>query len=46
MAAVLKEKGYDYKHVVCQDAGHVDRRVVVQTMADGMEWLWAGYAPQ
>ncbi len=45
MAAALKERQYDYRHVVCQGAGHVDGRLVVQTMADALEWLWAGYEP-
>ena len=45
MAAALKERQYDYRHVVCQGAGHVDGRLVVQTMADALEWLWGGFEP-
>jgi hypothetical protein len=46
MAAALREMGYDYQHTVCEDAKHVDRRVVVQTIAGALEWLWADYQPQ
>ena len=46
MAAALKERQYDYRHVVCQGAGHVDGRLVVQTMADALEWLWEGFEPR
>ena len=31
--------------VILQDAGHVDGRVLVQTVAGALEWLWAGYEP-
>ena len=43
MVAALDAKGYDYQHTFCEQAGHVDRRVVAQTLAGGLEWLWAGY---
>jgi hypothetical protein len=46
MAAALREMGYDYQHTVCEDAKHVDRRVVVQTIAGALEWLWTDYQPQ
>ena len=46
MAAVLKAKGYTYRHTFCEQAGHVDRRVVSQTLAGGLEWLWEDYAEQ
>ena len=46
MAAALRDAGYDYQHTVCEDAGHVDRRVVKQTVAGALEWLWADYEPQ
>ena len=42
-AAALASNGYDYRHVFCEQAGHVDRRVVDQTLADGLEWLFDGY---
>lgn len=45
MSDALREAGYDYQHTVCEGGGHVDGRVVVQTMAGGLEWLWAGYEP-
>lgn len=43
MAAVLKAKGYHYRFIFAQDAGHVDRRVVGETLPCALEWLWAGY---
>ena len=43
MAAVLRDQGYSYRHVLCKDAGHVDRRAVASTLAGGLEWLWASY---
>ncbi|MCP5412010.1 MAG: esterase family protein [Alphaproteobacteria bacterium] len=43
MAAVLKKKGYDYRYVWAADAGHVDNRVVMQTLPAAMEWLWRDY---
>jgi|EP01043_Picozoa_sp_COSAG02_P064490 hypothetical protein len=45
-AAGLARKGYDYRHVFCEQAGHVDRRVVDQTLAEGLEWLFDGYEQQ
>ena len=44
MAAALAAQGYDYRHVFCEQAGHVDQRVVQQTLAGGLEWLWEGYS--
>lgn len=43
MAAVLKAKSYDYEFFFARGAGHVDRRVVGQTLPGALEWLWAGY---
>ena len=43
MASALRAKGYDFRHTLCEEAGHVDGRVVVQTMAPALEWLWEGY---
>jgi enterochelin esterase-like enzyme len=43
MAAVLKAKGYHYKHVFCRGAGHVDRKAVAQTLPEALSWLWQGY---
>ena len=43
MAAALKAKGYPYRFVFAQGAGHVDRRVVRQTLPAALEWLWQGY---
>jgi len=43
MAAALKKKGYDYRYVWAQGAGHVDGRVVMQTLPAALEWLWRDY---
>ena len=43
MAAALKAKGYPYRYVFAQGAGHVDGRVVRQTLPGALEWLWQGY---
>jgi iron(III)-enterobactin esterase len=45
MAGGLKAKGYHYQFVYALGAGHVDRRVVAQTLPQALEWLWQGYAP-
>lgn len=43
MAAALKAKGYHYQYVFAKDAGHVDGRVVGQTLPNALLWLWQGY---
>ena len=43
MAAVFKKKGYDYHYDFALGAGHVDNRVVMQTLPAALEWLWRGY---
>jgi iron(III)-enterobactin esterase len=43
MATVLKKKGYDYRYVFAMDAGHVDNRVVMQTLPAALEWLWRDF---
>ena len=43
MAEVLKSKGYHYRYEFAQGAGHVDGKVVKQTLPEAMEWLWRGY---
>jgi len=43
MAAALKAKGYHYRYVWCENAGHVDRKAVNQTLPDALLWLWQGY---
>lgn len=44
MAAVLKAKGYPYRYVFAEAAGHTDGRVTRQTLPGALEWLWQGYA--
>jgi enterochelin esterase family protein len=43
MAAALKARGYPYRYVFAQGAGHVDGRVLRQTLPSALEWLWQGY---
>jgi iron(III)-enterobactin esterase len=45
MAGVLKAKGYHYQFVFASGAGHVDSKVVAQTLPHALEWLWQGYPP-
>ncbi len=45
MAKVLAAKGYHYQFVFARNAGHTDRRVKQQTLAEALEWLWQGYKP-
>jgi enterochelin esterase-like enzyme len=46
MAKVLKAKGYRYQYVFARDSGHVDGRVVAQTLPHALEWVWRGYTIQ
>jgi enterochelin esterase-like enzyme len=43
MAAVLKAKGYHYQYVFAQTAGHGDGRVIRQTLAEALAYVWQGY---
>ncbi len=43
MARVLAAKGYHYQFVFARNAGHVDRSVRQQTLAEALEYLWQGY---
>lgn len=43
MASVLKAKGYNYRYVFAEAAGHTDGRVTRQTLPEALEWLWDGY---
>jgi enterochelin esterase-like enzyme len=40
MAAALKAKRYHYQFVFAKSAGHVDWRVVRQTLPEALEWAW------
>ena len=44
VAAALKAKGYPYRYVFAEAAGHTDGRVTRQTLPAALEWLWEGYA--
>lgn len=43
MASVLKAKGYHYQFVFARNAGHTDRAVKQQTLAEALEYLWRDY---
>jgi enterochelin esterase-like enzyme len=44
MAAVLREKGYQYQYVFAVDSGHCDRKVRDHTLPQALEWVWRGYS--
>jgi iron(III)-enterobactin esterase len=46
MAAVMKAKGYDCQFVYAKNAGHVDAKVINQTLPQALEFLWKGYPIQ
>jgi iron(III)-enterobactin esterase len=43
MAAAFKAMGYHYQFVFAQGAGHVDGKVVAQTLPAALLWVWQGY---
>ena len=43
MAKVLADKGYHYQFIFARNAGHVDRGVRQQTLAEALEYIWQGY---
>jgi enterochelin esterase-like enzyme len=43
MAAALAAKGYAYRYVYAEGAGHVDFGVLQQTLPETLRWLWEGY---
>jgi iron(III)-enterobactin esterase len=40
MARVLAARSYHYQFVFARNAGHSDRAVKLQTLAEALEWLW------
>jgi enterochelin esterase-like enzyme len=44
MARVLAAKRYHYQFVFARNAGHTDRAVKEQTLAEALEYLWQGYS--
>jgi len=42
-AAALKAKGYHYRYVFGQNAGHCEGGVQNATLADALVWVWRGY---
>jgi enterochelin esterase-like enzyme len=43
MAEVLKAKGYHYRYVFAEGAGHTDGRVQNQTLPEALLYVWQGY---
>ncbi len=43
MARVLARRHYHYQFVFAKNAGHTDRAVKQQTLAEALEYLWKGY---
>jgi len=43
MAKVLKEKGYHYQYLFCQNSGHGVGNARAQILPGALEWLWQGY---
>jgi enterochelin esterase family protein len=43
MAKVLAAKKYHYQFVFAKNAGHTDRTVKQQTLAEALEYVWQGY---
>jgi enterochelin esterase-like enzyme len=43
MAKVLAAKGYHYQFVFARNAGHTDRTVKSQTLAEALEYIWENY---
>ena len=44
MARALAVKGYHYQFLFAVNAGHVDRAVRQQTLAEALEYLWKDYS--
>lgn len=43
MAKVLKDKGYPYQYIFCQNAGHGLGPAKAQILPHALEWVWQGY---
>jgi len=43
MAEVLQAKGYHYRYVFANGAGHTDGKVVNQTLPEALLYVWQGY---
>ena len=42
----MKAKGYHYQFFYARNAGHVDAKVINQTLPQALEFLWNGYSIQ
>jgi iron(III)-enterobactin esterase len=43
MAQALNAKGYHYRFIFAEEAGHCDGDVIAQTLPEALTWLWRGY---
>ncbi|MEO8097909.1 MAG: alpha/beta hydrolase-fold protein [Acidobacteriota bacterium] len=43
LAGVLKNKGYHYQFVFSKNSGHVDTKVIRQTLPQALEYVWQGF---
>jgi enterochelin esterase-like enzyme len=46
LAKILKDKGYPYQFVYTKNAGHTQRKVIVNTLPQALEYVWQGYTPR
>ena len=46
MARVLAAKGYHYQFLFARNAGHTDRTVKQQTLAEALQYLWSDFPKQ
>lgn len=46
MADALKAKGYEYQYLWAENAGHVEKGSVRQSLGEAMEWTWKTYKPK
>jgi enterochelin esterase-like enzyme len=46
LAKILKDKGYPYQFVFTRGAGHTERKVIVNTLPQALEYVWQGYSNQ
>ena len=45
MAKVLREKGYRYQYLFCQNSGHGVGNARPQLLPQALEWVWKDYSP-
>ena len=43
LAEAMKAKDYHYQLVYAKGAGHIDGKVIAQTLPQALEYVWGGY---